>query len=287
MIVNLCQQLPSDNELARRAIYTGTIYQSVPTAASLHLVEKTLELLEAELGVRDVRYAKNELSGDEFFESIGRARKVLFMDSHFHTEVRSVIGELGFDPAEIAFDPLRLRVVNHRGHEDPRAAPVYYPHRDTWYAHSQSIIAWWIPLADLVAEETFEFYPNYLDVPVENGSGQFTYKAWVKDGWDLKVGWQNKDAGLTAEYPAARVCPTIGSGVGFCCKRGENVLFSGAHFHRTLPQATGRTRFSLDFRIVHLGDHTKGLGAPNVDNRSRGSALVDYVQPLSEREPGC
>ena len=41
----------------------------------------------------------------------------------------------------------------------------------------------------------------------------------------------------------------------------------------------GATRFSVDFRTVHLGDHRAGLGAPNVDNHSTGSALKDYVRP--------
>ena len=63
-------------------------------------------------------------------------------------------------------------------------------------------------------------------------------------------------------------------------RRAETLLFSGSHFHRTLPQATGRARFSLDFRAVDLDDHARGAGAPNVDNRSRGSALVDYTMPL-------
>jgi hypothetical protein len=279
MTVELRRLLPRDNERARREIYGGAIYKLPSTAASIRLVEQARDLLRNVLKVDEIRLAKDMLSADVFFEAIGRARKVLFMESQFHAAVRSVIAAVGFDPEGIAFDPVRLRVINHLGHEDPRAAPVYYPHRDTWYAHSQSLIAWGIPLDDLAAEETFEFYPNHLETPVENGSGQFEYKAWVKDGWDLKIGWQNKDAGLTAVYPQAAECPPAGSGVGFSCRRGENLLFAGAHFHRTLPQQTGRTRFSLDFRIAHLGDHERGIGAPNVDNQSRGSALVDYVKP--------
>ena len=47
--------------------------------------------------------------------------------------------------------------------------------------------------------------------------------------------------------------------------RGEVLLFSGAQFHRTLPQARGRTRFSLDFRVVDLDDHARGRGAPNAN----------------------
>ena len=273
-------ELPGTNEQARRDIYQGAIFQLAPSDASLELVSRVKGLLRRELRQDEVRLAHGRLPSDLFFQAMGRIRKILFLESEFHSHVRAVIAAAGFAPERIAFDPLRLRVVNHLGHQDPRAGPVYYPHRDTWYAHSQSIIAWWIPLDDVVAQETFEFYPDCFRTPVDNESQRFEYTAWVKDGWDLKIGWQDDNAGLTAVYPRALVAPPIGSGLGFSCQRGGNVLFSGAHLHRTLPQETGRTRFSLDFRIVNLDDHAQALGAPNVDNRSRGSALIDYVRPF-------
>jgi len=174
---------------------------------------------------------------------------------------------------------LRLRVIQHRGHHNPLAAPVYHPHRDTWYAHPPALIAWWVPLDDLAPHETFEFYPDRFRAPVDNDSEIFDYGDWVRDGWELKIGWQKLSAGIDAKYPHARAGIDRGRAVGFACHAADNLVFSGAQFHATLPQATGRTRFSLDFRIVDLDDHRAGLGAPNTDNRSRGSALVDYVQP--------
>jgi hypothetical protein len=54
-------------------------------------------------------------------------------------------------------------------------------------------------------------------------------------------------------------------------------MFSGTHFHQICKHATGRTRFNIDFRKVDLNDHDAGHGAPNVENRSKGSALADYV----------
>jgi len=80
------------------------------------------------------------------------------------------------------------------------------------------------------------------------------------------------------------VCVDAGASIPFSCKAGEILLFSGAHLHRTLPQALDRTRFSLDARLVHLVDHAQGLGAPNVDGRSRGSALRDYEMPAARAE---
>jgi hypothetical protein len=114
---------------------------------------------------------------------------------------------------------------------------------------------------------------------VPNDSEVFDYDAWVARGWSLKIGWQDIEAGRTARYPQVSGEFAPGKSVGFACRRGENLVFSGAHFHRTLPQMSGRCRYSLDFRVVHLDDHAAGLGAPNVDNRSRGSALRDYTMP--------
>ena len=121
------------------------------------------------------------------------------------------------------------------------------------------------------------FYPDKFAAPVDNDSEIFDYNDWVRDGWELKIGWQK--LGADARYPRAALGADGGRAVGFSCTAGANLVFSGAHFHATLPQATGRTRYSLDFRIVDLDDHAAALGAPNVDNRSRGSALRDYVQP--------
>jgi hypothetical protein len=73
-----------------------------------------------------------------------------------------VMTEFGFEPEQHAVDPIRLRVVTHGGHENPKAAPVYYTHRDTWYAHPQSQISWWVPLHGVTEEETFVFFPEYL-----------------------------------------------------------------------------------------------------------------------------
>jgi ectoine hydroxylase-related dioxygenase (phytanoyl-CoA dioxygenase family) len=180
---------------------------------------------------------------------------------------------------------MRLRVVPHRGFENPRAAPIYYAHRDTWYAHSQAEITWWVPLHDVTQEETFVFYPDYFAVPVGNNSEEFDHDQWVAQGTSLKIGWQNREAGRTYLYPGQVGELNPGREWALSARAGEVVLFSGAHFHQTRQNTTGRTRFSLDFRTVHLDDHNAGIGAPNVDNRSRGSAVRDYVQPTTTLTP--
>ena len=268
--------LPGDEAAARAALYAGRIFRTAATAASAALVEAASALLRDELGEADVRARAGTLAPNALFAAIGRIRRVMFAEASWRDAVRQVIGARGFDPDAHAFEPPRLRVVLHRGHDLPAAAPVYLAHRDTWYAHPQALLTWWLPLDDLAARETFVFYPALFAAAVANDSERFCHAAWTARGPGLRLGWQEQTAahypGLTGEVGAT-------AELGFACARGATVMFSGAHLHRTLRQATGRARFSLDFRTVHLADAAAGRGAPNVDNRSRGSALPLYVQP--------
>jgi len=271
---------PETGRALRDALYAGEIFRRAPSPASEGLVEDVWALVSAELGP-EPRLAHARFSELALFEAVGRIRKMLFTEPRIHERVRAVVAAAGFDPARSAFDPLRLRVVAHAGHENPRARAVYYPHRDTWYGHSSSIVTFWVALHDAPASQTFAFYPDAFARPVPNSSELFDYDDWVARGWDLRIGWQNRDDGLTAEYPGVVGSVEPGREVGFACRRGDLLLFSGAHFHATRPQSEDTTRFSLDFRVVDLDDHAEGRGAPNVDDRSKGDALPDYVQPVA------
>ena len=130
-----------------------------------------------------------------------RLRKRLYTAPEYHDRLQNVVRTFGYDLRRLVFDPMRLRVIMHRGHENPRAAPIYYAHRDTWYAHSQAEVTWWIPLHDVSAEETFVFYPDWFARPVNNNSEAFDHDAWVKNGGDVRIGWQNRDHGATHHSP--------------------------------------------------------------------------------------
>lgn len=281
------------NQQLRQAIYAGDAFLLAPSTSSQTIAHEAKKILrETFPEIEDVRQAHQHFDPQEFFSRMGRIRKTLYLDSFFQNQVRNVIEELGFDLEQVSFDPLRLRVVSHKGHENPAAAPVYYAHRDTWYAHPQSLIVCWIPLDDIASDHTFEFYPDAFAQAVPNDSEIFDYAEWTRNGWSLKIGWQDAKAGLTARYPqmdrqfdGEEIEKTkqgeqtlFSNAVGFSCQQAERLLFAGAHLHRTKAHAAGFTRYSLDFRVVDRRDVTAGLGAPNVDNRSRGSCLADYTQ---------
>ena len=274
-------ELPADIQLARQQLYTGTIFLLPPSQATLALVSEVMAEVIDELG-SDYRLAHEVYDSTEYFERVGRLRKKIYVSPHYHQLVNQIIGSTGFCLTKQAYDPARIRVVAHQGHLNPAAAPIYYGHRDTWYSNPQSMITWWIPLHDVEAEETFEFYPDYFSRPVKNDSEIFNFEDWTAEGQAKRIGWQNRKTGQTASYPSLLEEPQ-----GLCwpviAKAGELLLFSGQHLHQTRKNVTGKTRFSLDFRTVNLDDEANDIEAKNVDNRSTGSSIVQFVRPSS----GC
>jgi len=278
-MITFPKELPEENLIAREAIFNGEAYLANPTSDSQKLVSKIRNLIKEELQVQDIRTAHKELSDEDFFNSMGNLRRTLYLEEEYHEDLRGVLESYHFDSKKCAFDPIRIRVVLPGGHHNIKAAPVYYAHRDTWYAHPQSLIVGWIPLDDLREEETFEFFPDYFNSVVPNNSEIFDYADWIKDGPALKIGWQKESSGIEGGYPKADSNHNPGERIRFAPKKAESLFFAGSHYHQTLEQDFDTIRYSIDFRVVHLDDLTTLRGSPNCDNRSRGDIVKDYIHP--------
>lgn len=46
--------------------------------------------------------------------------------------------------------------------------------------------------------------------------------------------------------------------------------------HSSVPNTSGVTRFSIDFRTVHLDDALEQRGAPNIDSACTGTVMRDF-----------
>jgi hypothetical protein len=62
------------------------------------------------------------------------------------------------------------------------------------------------------------------------------------------------------------------------------IVFSAAQLHSTVPNSSGQTRFSIDFRTVHLDDVVNKAGAANIDSYCTGSTMGDYLR-CADRSP--
>lgn len=268
---------PADNDTWLKQLYQGELYKLNPDTDSLTLADSVLQLLMNTFQVDDIYHVHDQLSEEQFFKAMKHIRKHLFAGEPFIEKLHKLFHGLGFAAGELAFEPLRLRAIRHNGHFNPRAKAVYYPHRDTWYGHDQSMVVGWLPLHHQDAHQTFEIFPDWLDQAVANNSALFNYDEWRQAGTEKKIGWQKKNTGLNALYPQAQQTVDYGQVVRFSASKAERLFFSGAHFHKTLEQVHGLTRFSVDFRFVYLKHARAKLGAINADARCQGAALQDYI----------
>lgn len=62
------------------------------------------------------------------------------------------------------------------------------------------------------------------------------------------------------------------------CPPGGIILFSAAQMHSSVPNTSGVTRFSIDFRTVHVDDAIAKHGAPNIDSACTGTVMRDFLR---------
>lgn len=280
-----------DNAAVRASIYDGALLQRPAGPAALALTDLVRAQVRAAFPDVDPRRAHRALPVPEVLARVGTIRTEL-RDARFAAAARALLAETGFDPADNALDHVRLRAILPGGHHNPAARPAYAVHRDTWYGSPRAQINWWIPLFDVSTAESIFFYPDLFGQPVDNDSAGFDYDRFVRS-----VGWQRQDRPRDAVYPGALGDLSAARRVGVALPAATPLLFSAAHLHGTSgiedhpdppPGApAGFVRFSIDFRSVHLLDHREGRGAPDGDNRSTGSALLDYAWPDGSRPPSC
>ena len=269
--------VPSTSQELRERLYRGELFIFDATEESRRLVDAVqLAVSEAFADHGEPRTVAHQISPDLFFAIAGKLRKLFYKQPPFLQLVSNLITSLNFAADRTGFDPARLRIVSPGGHNNPAAAAVYHGHRDTWYANPETMITWWIPLHDVDSTNSFCFFPEQFDQEVNNDSEVFDLERWTAKDDKKLIGWQDKKTGLTAQYPQLLEEPE-GVQVPVQCNRGDILLFSGQHLHRTYKQNTDLSRFSLDFRTVDLVDDQKGLGAPNVDNRSTGAWTKKFL----------
>ena len=119
------------------------------------------------------------------------------------------------------------------------------------------------------------FHPRYFDRPVKNSSAVYDYDEWSRTGRKQAAQQISKE---TRQQPEPEEPLELDPDLRVVTPVGGVLIFSGAQMHSTVPNTTGRTRFSIDFRTVNIDDLVNGVSAPNVDAACRGTTLRDFVQ---------
>jgi Phytanoyl-CoA dioxygenase (PhyH) len=190
--------------------------------------------------------------------------------------VRSIIEEVGFPPRDTYVDLLKPRTAFPVGHLTTGIAFAFPWHRDTWYAAPAQQINWWLPVFEATEKNAMKFDLGSFSNPVPNTSSSFDYYKINKDrrttAAQIESESQARPAAVGHEPPQSLI--VLG-------RPGSVLLFSGAQLHASIPNESGRSRFSIDFRTVDRRDVVSSTGAPIIDVHCTGTSLRDFVQAFS------
>jgi hypothetical protein len=265
---------PGDDAERRKRLYEGQLLVYSPRPSSLALCAFARQLIEEAFAPLDPRTAQHELEVGRYAEILGLLKPKFIHHPESQRLVRALLSELGCDAERTYFDVPRMRSSTSNGYLTTGIAYAWHPHRDTWYSAPQCQINWWTPIFDITSDNAMAFHPRYFEEPVANTSAGYNYYRWNQEHRGGHV------AGYTKEDPRPLPKPTqlveMHPQIRLVVPVGSVIVFSGAQLHSSVPNTSGVTRFSIDFRTVNLDDVLARQGAPNVDAHCTGTTMRDY-----------
>ena len=196
--------------------------------------------------------------------------------------LRDVVEELGCDLSKTYIDVPRLRMVTHGGYLTSGVGYAHHPHRDTWFSAPMCQLNWWLPIYEFDANSSMAFHTRFFDRHIKNGSRDFNYYVWNAEGRRNAAKHIKSDE---RKQPRAEEPLDLKPQVSTVCPPGGIILFSAAQLHSTVPNTSGKTRYSLDFRTVNIDDVVGSEALPTSIPSRREPHFVTscWVRTL----PGC
>jgi len=263
------------DDLRRSRLYNGQLFVYAARESTSALCAFACELAEEAFGRHDPRDAQHYLPVDEYVAILADLKPRFIHHPQSKRLVQNVLTDLGCDPEKTFFDVPRMRTATAANYLDTGIAYAFKPHRDTWYSPPMCQLNWWLPIYPIESENSMAFHVKYWHKPLRNSSHEFNYQQWVETGRREAANHVGKDTRRQSEAlepveldPQLRVV-TEPSGL---------LIFSAAQLHSTVPNTSGRTRLSIDFRTVHSDDLAARRGAPNLDSHCSGTTIGDYLR---------
>ncbi|MBW3600091.1 MAG: hypothetical protein KY475_22815 [Planctomycetes bacterium] len=263
------------DDLRRQRLYDGHLYVYSPQSSTSALCDFARDMCEEAFAPHDPRDAQHVLPVEQFVAILAELKPRFIHHPRSKELIREILAELGCDLQQTYFDVPRMRTAASGDYLRAGLGYQFKPHRDVWYSPPLCQLNWWLPVYPIEAENAMAFHLNYWDRAVENTSHEFNYQEWNETGRKAAPGLIKADTRRQSEAieplelePDVRLLP----------EPGGMIIFSAAQLHSTVPNTSGRTRISLDFRTVHLGDLAERRGAPNLDSRCSGTTIGDNLR---------
>jgi hypothetical protein len=269
MAIYIDPQLSADD--LRDELFAGHLVLLTGLPAVLDLVAHTREQLAALFAPHHPEHAHDHYTPDELARALGTWKPSFIHGQRSGELVRAVIAQAGFAPEDTYFDLPKPRTSFPQGHLTTGAAFAFPWHRDQWYAAPAQQINWWLPIFPLQKDNAMSFDLAHFARPVANDSHLF-------DSYQNNVARLTTAAQVTHEVQVRphAVDHHAGEELIVLPSPGAILLFSGAHLHRTIPNTSGRARFSIDFRTVDASDLLGNRGAPIPDAHCTGTSIRDF-----------
>ena len=264
-----------EDDLRRERLFDGQLFVYGPRSSTLALVEHARKMLEDAFGDRDPLTAQFEMEVEEYVAICAPLKPAFIHNDRTKELVRAVVADLGADLEQTYIDVPRLRMVTSDAYLTAGVGFAHHPHRDTWWSAPMAQLNWWLPIYDIESESSMAFHPRYWTQPVKNGSRDFNYYEWNSVGRRDAAKQIKTD---TRKQPKPEEEMELAPEVRCVMPTGGIVIFAAAQMHSTVPNTTGRSRYSIDFRTVNRVDLETGRGAPNIDTEATGTSLRDFVR---------
>jgi hypothetical protein len=263
------------DDAMRRDLYNGQVYVFAPRPSSAEFCDFARGMIERAFAPYDPRDAQHVLPVEQFVAILAELKPKFIHHPRCKDLIQAMLADWRCDLGETYFDVPRLRSMAAGDYLRSGIAYAFHPHRDTWYSAPPCQINWWLPVYPIASDSTMAVHPRYWSEAVPNGSRCYNYDEWNRTGRKTAAQHVKTD---TRPQPRPEIPIDPASELRLVCPAGGCMLFSAAHLHSTVPNTSGRTRFSIDFRTVHRGDVLAGRGAPNVDSACTGTTLRDYLR---------
>jgi hypothetical protein len=274
-MVNIYYDARLSDDERRERIYRGDLFVYSPTAESLALTGLAREMLAQAFGELDPQLAQHQMAVSEFAQLLAALKPRFIHHPESKRLLARILEGLGCDALQTYFDVPRLRSATSDDYLSTGIAYAFHPHRDTWYSAPMCQINWWLPVFALDPTNCMAFHPRYFSAGLRNSSDGYNYQEWNRNSRFRAAEQIGVD---TRPQPKALEAVELQPDVRLLPAPGGVIVFSGAQLHSTVPNTSGRTRYSIDFRTVHLGDACALRGAVNVDSRCTGSTMDDYLR---------
>lgn len=266
---------PLSDEQKRELLYRGQLLVYSPAPSSLALVNFARKMAEDAFHPHSPETAQFDFPVERYAAILSELKPKFIHAPESKKFIQGMLAELGFNLEKTYFDVPRMRSSTSDDYLKVGIAYAFHPHRDTWYSAPMCQINWWMPIYPIVPENAMAFHPHYWNHAVRNGSADYNYAEWNRTSRQNAAQFIKED---TRKQPKPEEPMELDPQLRVIAPPGGVLLFSAAQMHSSVPNNSGKTRFSIDFRTVNIDDVAARRGAPNVDSACTGTTMGDYLR---------